>query len=144
MGVAIAVGERRELAVGAEEGEVAAPGVDADTLDGDALCGELSQGLEDFVEELGEVPIEVAGEGNLRIAETGVFAHDDLAGLHGRENRASAGGAEVDGKKVFHDSLSFWAICSRSFLSDSIFFCVWSMRLLPFLEAAVRKPMLFS
>ena len=96
MGVAVAVGEAQQLAVLAEEGEVAAPGVDADGLDRNLLLHGLAEGGEDFIVQGGKVPEKMSRDRDHRILETGEFAHLDLLSVIGGDDGASAGGAEVD------------------------------------------------
>lgn len=100
VGVPVAVRQSEELAVLAEEGEVTAPCVDADTLQGDAFCLHLPQSPQDFVVEVRQVPEDVAAQGQLRILETSELTHRDARSVESGQHSAAAGGAEIYGEIV--------------------------------------------
>ena len=96
MGITVAEGLADELALLAEEGKVAPPGVYADALQAYLrLCG-LAQGLDDFIIQIGEVPIDVACHGDLGILETCPHLHIDLFSVIRGQYGTSARGPQVN------------------------------------------------
>ncbi len=102
MRVAVAQWTSEQGTVAAKEGEVAAPGVDADALDADAALGGHLQSLDNLVVEGIEVPVEVSSHGNERVVEPGELLHAHMPVIERPDNRAPRRGAEVYGEIVFH------------------------------------------
>src|ERR1019366_891747 len=87
-----------EQAVGAEQSEIDAPGVDADAVEGEfALAGGDSDAMLDLVPEAQDVPVERAGHADRGIGEAVEFLHGKLAAGEAAEQSASALGAEING-----------------------------------------------
>ena len=92
--------QTEELALAVEEGEVAAPGVDADALKSNALGLHLAQGAQDLVIQVWQVPEDVAVEGQLWGLKAGELAQVNALAVEGGQDGAAAGGTEVNGEKV--------------------------------------------
>ena len=98
--VSVAIGQAEELSVLAEEGKVASPGVDTYALELDVFGSDLTQGTQDLVVEVWEVPEDVPAEGQLWVLKPGELAHVYALSIEGGKDGASAGGTEVNGKIV--------------------------------------------
>ena len=102
-GVAILVRHAEEAAVGIEQAEVAAPGVDADGHDVVAVfLHRAAQSFDDVAVKADDVPEGSAGEVGARIVKA-----VDLLELEGFQvgdagDDAAAAGAEVDGEEDGH------------------------------------------
>ena len=99
VGVRVAIGDgvAKQCAVVAEKREVAAPGVDADTLNVDAtLCSEL-QSAYDFVVESVEIPIEMSAQSDERVVEARELLKVNAAFVKCADDGASGGSSQING-----------------------------------------------
>ena len=99
VGVRVAIGDgvAEQRAVVAEKREVAAPGVDADTLNVDAtLCSEL-QSAYDFVVESVEIPIEMSAQSDERVVEARELLKVNAAFVECADDGASGGSSQING-----------------------------------------------
>jgi hypothetical protein len=116
--VAVGVGESQQRAVLADEGEIDAPGVDADRGDFDPFAGGGAQSLAKVFVERKDIPVIMSAQRQDGIRETGQFLEDELSVPERAENGAAAGGPQVEGDEVFglHVSVcDFWVVQNNSF-----------------------------
>ncbi len=102
-GVGVAIGQRiaQQLTVLAYADEVAAPGVDADAMDGNLAVGGQFQTLDNLMVEGIEVPIYVTRGLDEGVVEAGELFKGKLSVCQRADNRAATGGPEIYCEEVF-------------------------------------------
>ena len=107
MRIAVRIGHAQHLAVGPQKGEIDAPCVDTDRFDLDILFrGGDHTGLQMLVQRI-DIPVKMSAQLENLVREASQLLHLELALVQRPEDRAAAGGSQIEREKRILLHLSY-------------------------------------